>query len=143
MIRSHGRECHFVRVQSGDIRRCRPIRADTHIDASAYCGDGCEGAPDSTNQSSPPRLQCAVGYKRHCYFISPIPFNYAVQKRRRLVRESYYAVRSLAKTRPLPVVVETEVTISRGAIRGHSTVAPPSGKIQPIRAFLPTRNARS
>ena len=29
-------------------------------------------------------LPCAVGYKRHCSFI---PFNYAVQKRRRLVRE--------------------------------------------------------
>ena len=29
MIRSHGHECHFVRVQSGDIRWWRPIRADT------------------------------------------------------------------------------------------------------------------
>ena len=60
-------------------------------------------------------LPCAVGYKRHCSFI---PFNYAVQKRRRFVRESYYTVRSLAKTRPSPLVVETEVTISRGAIGG-------------------------
>ena len=41
----------------------------------------------ASNQSSPPGMQRAVGYKRHCSFISPIPFNYAVQKRRRLVRE--------------------------------------------------------
>ena len=47
----------------------------------------CERARDSTNQSSPPGMQREVGYKRHCSFISPIPFNYAVQKRRRLVRE--------------------------------------------------------
>ena len=40
-----------------------------------------------TNQSSPPGMQRAVGYKMHCSFVSPIPFNYAVQKRRRLVRE--------------------------------------------------------
>ena len=91
----------------------------------------------ASNQSSPPGMQRAVGYKRHCSFISPIPFNYAVQKRRRLVRESYYTVRSLAKTRPSPLVVETEVTISRGAFGVLSTVVPPSGKIQPIRAFLP------
>ena len=32
-------------------------------------------------------MQRAVGYKMHCSFVSPIPFNYAVQKRRRLVRE--------------------------------------------------------
>ena len=47
----------------------------------------CERARDSTNQSSPPGMQRAVGYKMHCSFVSPIPFNYAVQKRRRLVRE--------------------------------------------------------
>ena len=44
----------------------------------------CERARDSTNQSSPPGMQRAVGYKMHCSFV---PFNYAVQKRRRLVRE--------------------------------------------------------
>ena len=86
-----------------------------------------EGARNSTNQSSPPGMQRAVGYKMHCSFVSPIPFNYAVQKRRRLVRESYYTVRSLAKTRPSPLVVETEVTISRGAFGVLSTVVPPSG----------------
>ena len=89
--------------------------------------DQSEGARNWTNQSVPPRMQCAVGYKRHCSFISPIPFNYAVQKRRRFVRESYYTVRSLAKTRPSPLVVETEVTISRGAFGVLSTVAPPGG----------------
>ena len=47
----------------------------------------CERARASTNQSSPPGMQRAVGYKMHCSFVSPIPFNYAVQKRRRLVRE--------------------------------------------------------
>ena len=41
----------------------------------------------ASNQSSPPGMQRAVGYKMHCSFVSPIPFNYAVQKRRRLVRE--------------------------------------------------------
>ena len=39
-------------------------------------------------------------------------------------------MRSLAKTRPSPLVVETEVTISRGAFWVLSTVAPPSGKQQ-------------
>ena len=38
----------------------------------------------ASNQSSPPGMQRAVGYKMHCSFV---PFNYAVQKRRRLVRE--------------------------------------------------------
>ena len=51
-------------------------------------------------------------------------------------------MRSLAKTRPSPLVVETEVTISRGAFGVLSTVVPPSGKIQPIRAVLPAFNAR-
>ena len=32
-------------------------------------------------------MQRAVGYKMHCSFVSPIPFNYAVQKRRRFVSE--------------------------------------------------------
>ena len=39
-------------------------------------------------------------------------------------------MRSLAKTRPSPLVVETEVTISRGAFWVLSTAAPPSGKQQ-------------
>ena len=37
-----------------------------------------------TNQSSPLDMQRAVGYKMHCSFV---PFNYAVQKRRRIVSE--------------------------------------------------------
>ena len=41
-----------------------------------------------SNQCVPPDMQRAVGYKMHCSFVSPIPFNYAVQKRRRLVWES-------------------------------------------------------
>ena len=41
-------------------------------------------------------------------------------------------MRSLAKTRPSPLVVETEVTISRGAFWVLSTVAPPSGKQQQL-----------
>ena len=52
-------------------------------------------------------------------------------------------MRSLAKTRPSPLVVETEVTIYRGAFWILSTVAPPSGKIQPIRAFLPAFQSMS
>ena len=40
-----------------------------------------------SNQCVPPGMQRAVGYKMHCSFVSPIPFSYAVQKRRRLVRE--------------------------------------------------------
>ena len=31
----------------------------------------CERARDSTNQSSPPGMQRAVGYKMHCSFVSP------------------------------------------------------------------------
>ena len=116
MIRSHGHECHFVR---GVIRGHSTV---------------------ASNQSSPPGMQRAVGYKMHCSFVSPIPFNYAVQKRRRLVREHS---EELSKTRPSPLVVETEVTISRGAFGVLSTVVPPSGKIQPIRAFLPACRRRS
>ena len=52
-------------------------------------------------------------------------------------------ITSLAKTRPSPLVVETEVTMSRGAFWVLSTVAPPSGKIQPIRAFLPAFKSMS
>ena len=52
-----------------------------------YVDQSVQGARDSPNQSSPPGMQRAVGYKMHCSFVSPIPFNYAVQKRRRLVRE--------------------------------------------------------
>ena len=85
-------------------------------------------------------MQRAVGYKMHCSFVSPIPFNYAVQKGRRIVSERGV---SATKTRPSPLVVETEVTISRGAFGVLSTVVPPSGKIQPIRAFLPACRRRS
>ena len=63
MIRSHGHECHFVR---GVIRGHSTV---------------------ASNQSSPPGMQRAVGYKMHCSFVSPIPFNYAVQKGRRIVSE--------------------------------------------------------
>ena len=120
MIRSHGHECHFVRGVIRDIRRWRPIRAD---DASAYCGDGCERARASTNQSSPPGMQRAVGYKMHCSFVSPIPFNYAVQKRRRLVSERGV---SATKTRQYDPESRTRVTISEAATQGYSTVAPPT-----------------
>ena len=70
-------------------------------------------------------------YKRHCAFISPIPFSDTVPASRLFVHESwklYYTVWSLAKTHPTPLVVETEVTIYRGAFWVHSTVAPPSGQ---------------
>ena len=75
-----------------------------------------------TNQCVPPGMQRAVGYKMHCSFVSPIPFSYAVQKRRRIVSERGV---SATKTRPSPLVVETEVTISRGAFGVLSTVVPP------------------
>ena len=94
-----------------------------------------------SNQCVPPGMQRAVGYKMHCSFVSPIPFSYAVQKRRRLVRE--HSEELSKKTRPSPLVVETEVTISEAATQGYSTAVPPSGKIQPIGAVLPAFNARS
>ena len=58
ITRSHGHECHFAEVQSGDIRRwqstnrsrpptCDNETCDAHIDASAYCGDGSSGARGS------------------------------------------------------------------------------------------------
>ena len=44
---------------------------------------------------------------------------------------------SLAKTRLPRFATTPQVTISEAATQGYSTVAPPSGNIQPIRAFLP------
>ena len=55
MIRSHGHECHFVR---GVIRGHSTV---------------------ASNQSSPPGMQRAVGYKMHCSFVSPIPFNCGIR----------------------------------------------------------------
>ena len=116
MIRSHGHECHFVR---GVIRGHSTV---------------------ASNQSSPPGMQRAVGYKMHCSFVSPIPFNYAVQKGRRIVSERGV---SATKTRQYHPESRTRVTISEAATQGYSTVAPPSGKIQPIRAVLPACRRRS
>ena len=116
MIRSHGHECHFVR---GVIRGHSTV---------------------ASNQSSPPGMQRAVGYKMHCSFVSPIPFNYAVQKGRRIVSERGV---SATKTRQYHPESRTRVTISEAATQGYSTVAPSSGKIQPIRAFLPACRRRS
>ena len=116
MIRSHGQECHFVR---GVIRGHSTV---------------------ASNQSSPPGMQRAVGIK--CTVPSFLPFPSITQSRND-VDSCVNTVRSLAKTRPSPLVVETEVTISRGAFGVLSTVVPPSGKIQPIRAFLPACRRRS
>ena len=83
---------------------------------------------DSTNQSSPP---------------GTVPSFPSITQSRNDVDSCVNAVRSLAKTRPSPLVVETEVPISRGAFGVLSTVVPPSGKIQPIRAVLPACRRRS
>ena len=99
MIRSHGHECHFVR---GVIRGHSTV---------------------ASNQSSPPGMQRAVGYKMHCSFVSPIPFNYAVQKGRRIVSECGV---SATKTRQYHPESRTRVTISEAATQGYSTVAPPT-----------------
>ena len=99
MIRSHGHECHFVR---GVIRGHSTV---------------------VSNQSSPPGMQRAVGYKMHCSFVSPIPFNYAVQKGRRIVSERGV---SATKTRQYHPESRTRVTISEAATQGYSTVAPPT-----------------
>ena len=76
---SSARSSRFAQSEEGI---CWPIRGEYMLT------NQCERARDSTNQSSPPGMQRAVGYKMHCSFVSPIPFNYAVQKRRRLVWES-------------------------------------------------------
>ena len=76
----------------------------------------------ASNQSSPPGMQRAVGYKMHCSFVSPIPFNYAVQKGRRIVSERGV---SATKTRQYHPESRTRVTISEAATQGYSTVAPP------------------
>ena len=86
-------------------------------------GHRVQGARNSTNQSSPPGMQRAVGYKMHCSFVSPIPFNYAVQKGRRIVSERGV---SATKTRQYHPESRTRVTISEAATQGYSTVAPPT-----------------
>ena len=81
--------------------------------------DHSEGARDSTNQSRPPGMQRAV------------------QKGRGIVEN---AVWSATKTRQYHLESRTRMPFRRGAIRGHSTVAPPITR--PIRADLPACNAR-
>ena len=78
--------------------------------------DRSEGARDSTNQSRPPGMQRAV------------------QKGRRIVEN---AVWSATKTRPYHLESRPRMPFRRGAIRGHSTVAPPITRTRPIRADLP------
>ena len=99
-------------------------------------GNGWILLSDSTNQSVPP-MRGTDGIK------GTVPSFPSITQSRNDVDSCVNTVRSLAKTRPSPLVVETEVTISRGAIGGHSTLAPPSGKIQPIRVFLPACRRRS
>ena len=70
----------------------------------------------ASNQSSPPGMQRAVGYKMHCSFVSPIPFNYAVQKGRRIVSERGV---SATKTRQYHPESRTRVTISEAATQGY------------------------
>ena len=79
-------------VRSLAKTRPSPLVVETEVTISrgAIGGHSTLAPPiarDSSNQSSPPGMQRAVGYKMHCSFVSPIPFTYAVQKRRRLVRE--------------------------------------------------------
>ena len=59
-----------------------------------------------------------------CTVPSFLPFPSITQSRND-VDSCVNTVRSLAKTRPSPLVVETEVTISRGAFGVLSTVVPP------------------
>ena len=91
-------------------------------------GESARMIANSTNQSSPP---------------GTVPSFPSITQSRNDVDSCVNAVRSLAKTRPSPLVVETEVPISRGAFGVLSTVVPPSGKIQPIRAVLPACRRRS
>ena len=113
MIRSHGHECHFVR---GVIRGHSTV---------------------ASNQSSPPGMQRAVGYKMHCSFVSPIPFNYAVQKRRLFVHEIGGAQRKHVN------IIRSHghechfAEVQPGDIRRWRHL---SLEIRPIRAVLPACN---
>ena len=90
-----------------------------------------EGARDWTNQrrvsvdqserSSQNAMRGTDGIKGTVPSLLPFPSITQYRKDVNLCMK----FRSLAKTRPSPLVVETEVTISRGAFWVHSTVAPP------------------
>ena len=94
-----------------------------------------EGARDSTNQrrvsvdqselSSQNAMRGTDGIKGTVPSFLPFPSITQYRKDVNLCGNR----RSVAKTRPSPLVVETEVTISEAATQGYSTVAPPSGKI--------------
>ena len=90
-----------------------------------------------TNQCVPPGMQRAVGYKMHCSFVSPIPFSYAVQKGRRLVRERS---EELSKNTSASARCLESSAISQrcnpGALYGGATYHRAS---RPIGAVLPTR----
>ena len=115
-------------VRSLAKTRPSPLVVETEVTISrgAIGGHSTLAPPiarDSSNQSSPPGMQRAVGYKMHCSFVSPIPFNYAVQKGRRIVSECGV---SATKTRQYHPESRTRVTISEAATQGYSTVAPPT-----------------
>ena len=89
-----------------------------------------------TNQSVPPMR----GTDGHRTFISPHFLLWHVPDTTSIWEG---VLRRETKTRLSPVVVRSQVTILHIVVEGYSTVAPPSGKIQPIGAVLPAFNARS
>ena len=103
--------------------------------------------PASFASDAPPTgrqwLDTAIRFDQSEESNGTVPSFPSITQSRNDVDSCVNAVRSLAKTRPSPLVVETEVPISRGAFGVLSTVVPPSGKIQPIRAVLPACRRRS
>ena len=125
----------------------RSAERDVERNASPHLFTPHSDLPASFASDAPPTgrqwLDTAIRFDQSEESNGTVPSFPSITQSRNDVDSCVNAVRSLAKTRPSPLVVETEVPISRGAFGVLSTVVPPSGKIQPIRAFLPACRRRS
>ena len=125
----------------------RSAERDVERNASPHLFTPHSDLPASFASDAPPTgrqwLDTAIRFDQSEESNGTVPSFPSITQSRNDVDSCVNAVRSLAKTRPSPLVVETEVPISRGAFGVLSTVVPPSGKIQPIRAVLPACRRRS
>ena len=125
----------------------RSAERDVERNASPHLFTPHSDLPASFASDAPPTgrqwLDTAIRFDQSEESNGTVPSFPSITQSRNDVDSCVNAVRSLAKTRPSPLVVETEVPISRGAFGVLSTVVPPSRKIQPIRAFLPACRRRS
>ena len=125
----------------------RSAERDVERNASPHLFTSHSDLPASFASDAPPTgrqwLDTAIRFDQSEESNGTVPSFPSITQSRNDVDSCVNAVRSLAKTRPSPLVVETEVPISRGAFGVLSTVVPPSGKIQPIRAVLPACRRRS